>query len=339
MPADKYESAGIGEPSPGPWTALEATVLDAEERRIAHTDFVGIPDGEALANAVLMAEAWTLKREGEHQQSVERMSRDLVQASKTLTKQEARFLVSAYYAMQEDRIRADHRVRKMGEHETPHEVVVWLASQRFILEKQVARALDGYSGSQPLGQWARSITGIGPIIAAGLLAHIDVSARTVGQIWRFAGLDPTVKWTSKTKRPWNADLKRLCWLIGGSFVYVSGRPSDVYGKVYKERKELEIKRNEMGLFAEQAKEALAAKRYGADTDARKHYEAGRLPPARIHLRATRYAVKLFLSHYHHVGYEMLNGVPPPKPYIFTKPEHTHFTGPPNWDPPKAEAAE
>ena len=40
--------------------------------------------------------------------------------------------------------------------------------------------------------------GIGPVIAAGLLANIDIKqAPTVGHIWRFAGLDPTNKWIGK----------------------------------------------------------------------------------------------------------------------------------------------
>ena len=53
-----------------------------------------------------------------------------------------------------------------------------------------------------------------------------------------------------------------------------------------------------------------------------------LPPGRIHARARRYAVKLFVSHLHHVMYEAEFGTPPPKPYIFTRPEHTHFIAPP-----------
>ena len=78
--------------------------------------------------------------------------------------------------------------------------------------------------------------------------------------------------------------------------------------------------------------SLAAKRFGDDTQAKKHYLEGKLPPARIHLRAKRWAVKLFLAHYHHVLYESTHGTPPPKPYILAKdPElHTHFIAPPNW---------
>jgi len=273
----------------------------------------------------------------EYKESVERMSRDMRNAAATLTVQEVRFLVAAYYALQEDRIRSDHRVRKLSESHKPHEIVSWLGAQKSTLERQVARALDAYSGNKPVGIWARSITGIGPIIAAGLLAHIDIErAPTVGHIWRYAGLDPTSVWAKGTKRPWNADLKRLCFLIGESVVKVSNRESDHYDKVYKERKELEEANNQKGLYAQQAADALLKRKFGDDTEAKKHYEAGKLPPARIHLRAHRYATKLFLSHYHHVAFWEHHGFAPPKPYIIEHGGHTHYLAPPNWTQPPAK---
>jgi hypothetical protein len=263
--------------------------------------------------------------------SVQRLTRDLRNASRTLSTTEARFMVDAYYQMQKDRIRAAHQSRTLAKAEEPHDVLAWFAEQREVLEDQVRRALDAYSAGQLVGTWARSITGIGPVIAAGLLANIDITrAPTVGHIWRFAGLDPTVKWERGTKRPWNGSLKRLCWLIGESFVKVSNSNSDVYGKVYAARKAVETERNEALAFADQAAAALAAKRFGADTQARAHYEAGKLPPARIHLRSERYAVKLFLSHLHCVWYFVERGELPPKPYVLTQAGgHAHFVGPPN----------
>lgn len=263
-------------------------------------------------------------------ESVSRLTRDLKNASVTLSLGEVRFLVDAYYTMQKDRIGAAHQERQLVSAGEPHTVLGWLGGQREVLENQVKRALDAYSGSQPVGQWARSIVGIGPVIASGLMAHIDVTDRpTAGHIWRFAGLDPTMAWEAKTKRPWNGDLKRLCWLIGESFVKVSGNERDIYGQVYKARKEVEIQRNEAGAFAAQAALTLTKKKYGADTEARKHYEAGRLPPAHIHARAKRYAVKLFLSHLHAVMWWVKTGTPAPKPYILTHGGHVHFIEPPN----------
>lgn len=271
---------------------------------------------------------------------ITKLTRDLRDAARTLSDDEARFLVDAYYAMQRDRIRVGHQERQLTASGEPHDVMSWLMDQRESLEQQVRRALDAYSGAQPVGIWARSINGVGPVIAAGLLANIDITrAPTVGHIWRFAGLDPTVKWEKGTKRPWNGGLKRLCWLIGESFVKVSGDENATYGQVYKARKEQEVRKNDAGDFADQAKASLAAKKFGADTEARKAYEKGKLPAARIHLRAERYAVKLFLSHLHCVWHWSHFGTLPPKPYILTQPDHVHFFGPPNADlVPGLEAA-
>lgn len=264
-------------------------------------------------------------------ESVQRLTRDLRNAAVTLSDAEARFLVDAYYQMQKDRIRAEHQDRTLVEVGQPHDVVKWLHGQRSTLEGQIARALDTYSDAKLVGRWARSIVGIGPIISAGLLAHIDIEkAPTVGHIWRFAGLDPTVGWERSEKRPWNAELKRLCWIIGQSFIKVHNHERDVYGKVYATRKAQEVQRNEQRLFAEQAAEALRRKNYRKDTKAKKHYEAGQLPPARIELRAARYATKLFLAHYHHVLHEVTYNRPPPKPYVLEHLGHVHYIAPPNW---------
>jgi hypothetical protein len=134
----------------------------------------------------------------------------------------------------------------------------------------------------------------------------------------------------------------LCWLIGESFVKVSNNENAFYGHIYQRRKAYETAKNEAGDYAGQAAASLAAKKYGDDTNARKAYEAGKLPLARIHLRAERYAVKLFLAGLHHVMYETHYGVPPDKPYILSDaahlahPEtgvHTHYIAPPNWPLP------
>ena len=266
---------------------------------------------------------------------VARLSRDVRAASVTLTPTEARFLVDAYYQMQENRIRTAHQARTMGKDGEPHAVLDWLEAQSRTLEDQMRGALKRYAESDPVGEWAMSITGIGPVITAGLLAHIDIrKAPTVGHIWRFAGLDPTVRWGKGEKRPWNASLKRLCWLIGESFVKVSGNPNDVYGKVYAARKLQEVERNEAGAFADQAERSLTEKKWRDGTDTKAHYEAGRLPPARVHERAKRYAVKLFLAHLHEVWHWIEFDAPPPKPYVTEHLGHTHLIAPPNWTAPR-----
>ena len=263
---------------------------------------------------------------------VQRLSRDLVKAACSLSIDEARFLVDAYYQIQENRKTAGNHARVLAETKEPHDVIQWLFDQNDTVEKQIRRALDSWTDSIPAARWAKSIVGIGPVISAGLAAHIDVSrATTVGHIWRFAGLDPTVEWKKSQKRPWNAALKTLCWKIGESFVKVAGREGDFYGHLYIQRKEFEQNRNDSGSLADKAARKLERFNIGKSTDAYKAYVGGMLPPAHIHARAKRWAVKLFLAHYHHVAWTLATGTPPPKPYVISILGHADFIAPPNFD--------
>jgi hypothetical protein len=265
-------------------------------------------------------------------EAVTRLSRDLKKAAQTLSPDEARYLVDHYYQMQGDRIRAMNQVRALIGSEEPHQTIAWLADNAGVLERSIAGALDAYSKASVVGRWARSICGIGPVIAAGLLAHIDITkAPTAGHIWRFAGLDPTVSWEKGKKRPWNASLKRLTWLIGESFVKVSTNDADIYGHLYVARKAYEQHRNDAGELADQAAAKLEKFRIGKTTDAYAHYAMGKLPPGHIHARAKRWAVKVFLSNFHAVAYRDHFGVDAPKPYILTKEGgHAHEIVCPNW---------
>lgn len=264
-------------------------------------------------------------------ESATRLTKDIKQAAKTLSSDEARYLVDAYYQLQGDRIRSDNQVRALQASDEPHQTIAWLAANAGLLERNIKSALDAYSDAHVVGQWSKSIVGIGPVISAGLLAHIDITkAPTVGHIWRFAGLDPTVSWNKSEKRPWNASLKTLCWKIGESFVKVGAHEDDVYGKLYLQRKAREIALNDDHAFSEQAVAKLAKFKIGKTTEARKHYEAGRLPPAHIHARAKRWTVKLFLAHWHAVAYRAHFGENAPKPYVISQLQHGHDIVCPNW---------
>jgi len=271
--------------------------------------------------------------------NVQRLTRDLRTAAQTLSPDEARHLVDAYYTWQENRIRADAQIRALTESGEPHSVIAWLATNAEALENGIKSALDRYSASHVVGRWARSQKGIGPVIAAGLLAHIDIrKAPTVGHIWNFAGLNPGVQWGKGEKRPWNAALKVLTWKMGESFVKVSGDEGAYYGAAYKQRKLEEQARNDRGELAAQAAAVLEAKRIGKETDAYKAYSVGRLPPAHVHARAKRWVVKLFLSHLHSVWHEVEFGRPAPQPYAIAHLGHAHLLTPPGWPMADAEAA-
>ena len=247
--------------------------------------------------------------------AIERMTRDMKKAADTITPDEARFLVDSYYARQQARIRSGNQVSALSKSGEPHIILSWISKQEAVLERSIAAVLDRYSKGQPLGRWARAQLGIGPVLSAGLLAHINLDKTpTVSALWAFAGLDPTKKWEKGEKRPWNASLKTLCWKIGESFVKVSGKEKSLYGRLWKERKEQEEARNAEGKFKEQAD--AGAKRVGKTTEAYGHYIKGVLPPGHIHARAKRWAVKIFLSHYWERGMQLAGKEGYPKPYVF-----------------------
>lgn len=261
---------------------------------------------------------------------IRKLTKDERMASAILGKDEARFLVDAYYQMQDNRLRADNQVRSMSEE--PHGVLLWLADQNRMLEAQIKGALDKYSAASPVGQWMRAQKGIGPVIAAGFLAHLDITrANTAGAFWSFAGLDPSKEWKRGEKRPWNAQLKVLCWKLGESFVKVSGDAEAFYGQIYKARKARETEANERGEYAAQAAAKLAKFNIGKTTDAYKAYSAGKLPPAHIHARATRYTAKMFLAHLHDVMWRDHYGTEPPLPYAIAHMDHAHKIEPPGRD--------
>jgi hypothetical protein len=203
----------------------------------------------------------------------------------------------------------------------------WIREQILILEKELAKELDRYSNQEEVSIWAKSITGIGRVIAAGLMAHIDVEKFiTTGKLYAFAGFNPNMVWKRGQKRPFNASLKTLCWKAGESFVKNSKRSNSLYGQLYVERNEYETRLNEQGHYRKQAEEL--AKKFSHSTESYKYYKEGMLPPGHIHSRAKRYAVKIFLSHYLEVG-RRLKGLEIVKPYPIAHMGHVDYIPPPN----------
>ena len=318
-------------------------------------------------------------------EGLDQLTRDLKAAAKTLGKAQARFLVDFFYQIQAYRIRSNIQTRSETDTTAPNNLfLTWSAKNFQTFENNIKSALDTFTLEYTVGRWTQDICGIGPIITAGLLAHIDITkAPTYGHIWRFAGLDSTQSWNKGQKRPWNAQLKTLCaFKLGESFVKVQNRENDYYGKMFARRRNLENDNNLDGRYAGQAMAQLGdeaelkkchdiqypikARNFGEDTNARIWLE-GRvtrkaaedfalldasqriafikkqgdnpidsgvrmLPPAQIHARARRYAVKLFLSHLHHVMFDDYYGRAPMIPYPFEKLRHDekHYLPPPNW---------
>ncbi|KKM05077.1 hypothetical protein LCGC14_1757780 [marine sediment metagenome] len=221
---------------------------------------------------------------------VQRLSQDLRLAAITLSEQEVRYLVDYYYIMQEDRKRAANQMRALGETEPteePHSVISWVAANSGVLERNVKSVLERYAKSKVPGEWAMTIPGIGPIIASGLLAHVNIEmCPTVGKLWSFAGQNPEAVWEKGQKRPWNARLKLVCFHIGECLIRAkSAKDGEFYGDLFDERKAYEWARNIGGELVDQAVAKLVKFNIGTDTDAHKWYKG----------RVTAEAAAVFLA--------------------------------------------
>lgn len=129
-----------------------------------------------------------------------------------------------------------------------------------------------------------------------------------------------------SKPPYNTELKKLCFLIGESFVKVSNRGS-LYGKLYQERKALETMKNENLEYKEQAEKLLSEKNYSKDTDTYKFLSQGKLSPAHINMRAKRYAVKIFLTHFFEACWIYTHKEKPPVIYPIAFQGHVDYIEP------------
>lgn len=241
-----------------------------------------------------------------------------------------RELVSIYYRIQDDRIALAAQARELLKTGSPHELVEYLSAQLGYMEISLKKPLENFAQSYEVGRWALSQYGIGPIITAGLISHIDITkAPTAGSIWRYAGIDPTAKWKKGEKRPWNAELKTLTWKIGQSFMKFSNKDQCFYGKLYRQDKERRMQLNESGAYAERSKDILASKNWRKNKSSDTLRE-GMLPAAQIDAQARRFAAKIFLSHFHAVWFETHYNKKAPTPYTIAHLDHVHEIQIPNY---------
>jgi len=266
-------------------------------------------------------------------ETISRIDKDIKQAAQSMDQGTARNLVDGYYQVQEFRKGLANQIRsaKSKEPNLFHKKTLDITRT---FENLIKKGLGEFASRYKVGRWMQSIHGIGPVISAGMLAHIDIRrAPTVAQIYKFAGQTSGIVWGKGEKRPWNAELKTLCWKTSECFVKVKSSEKDYYGKFYDIRREYEEIRNDNGENKEVARSILEEKNYKKTTETYKCLIKGFLSPGHIHARAKRYCVKIFLSHLHHVMFENYHGKPPAMPYAFEKllwEAHRHYKSPHNW---------
>lgn len=112
---------------------------------------------------------------------------------------EARVLVDLYYSMQEQRKAVDNQVLSMDrgvDAGAGHQAADYMGVQVDALEANAKVWLEAFAASHVMWPWFSAVHGIGPVLAAGLIAHLGGRPLppTVGHWWRYAGLDPSQKW-------------------------------------------------------------------------------------------------------------------------------------------------
>jgi hypothetical protein len=247
---------------------------------------------------------------------------EVVLSAAKLSNHEARFIVSDYYFCQEMRKRTDMQMRHLGENVTDANVRIlgWTSHVASEWEMTVQKMLAKYAEASSVGQWMLAQYGVGPVIAAGMLAHLDIErAPTAGHFWSFSGLNPAQKWEKGQKRPYCAAMKQLCFHFGECVKRTSGAEESFYGKLYRERKALIVARNEEGYNAERAKTFKTA-----SAEVRKQLAEGMLPAGNLDRQACNYAAKIFLSHLHAVMFFDRYKLSAPMPYSIAMLKHVHF---------------
>jgi hypothetical protein len=84
------------------------------------------------------------------------------------------------------------------------------------------------------------VRGVGPVIAAGLIGHVDIAkADHVSSLWKYAGLHVVDGAAARRRRgeraDWNPQLRAVCRKLGGSFMKARSQ----YRPLYEARKRYE----------------------------------------------------------------------------------------------------
>lgn len=287
-----------------------------------------------------------MKKNITKEMNFEVLNKDIKEACKNLGKREVVFLVNLYYDIQEQRIGMASRVREMLKIEEPNVLYSYLFNSMESFEKRIKQGLEQYVlNDNTVGAWLISICGIGEVLSSGLMSMLDINenatlqdeegnfvkvfGRNPSSFWKYAGLMPGQKRQRGKKLDYNPDLKRLCFLIGESFVKFQNNKKDFYGQLYAQYKQKLIERNENLEFSEAAAASLSNAKYGKETEAYKAYIQGKLPKKHIHARATRWVVKVFLCHLWQIMYFYKYKKTPKLPWILEQPSHQTFIDMPN----------
>jgi hypothetical protein len=193
--------------------------------------------------------------------------------------------------------------------EVPKDIadLVWYHNSLYETEKAIAKRLNGWSKHHKLRlNYLNSVTGIGPILASGLIAWLSPISRfdNISKLWKYCGLAPDSKRRKGEKLHYNPRLKTLMWKIASSFEKQKAEKSG-YRRIYEEKKKYYLQREDLA-------------------EAIKNGEKG----AKLHVRlmTMRVTVKRFLADLW-VVWRKMEGLSVTEPYSIAILKHSGYEEP------------
>jgi len=213
---------------------------------------------------------------------------------------ELRHLIETYYDLQKLRVSVENRIRAYsGAGLMRYTDFDYMDLKLRELEKSVEKKIEKIIKVHPLwNMWFDRIKGIGPILAASIIAWCDIEkAKTVSSMWKYFGLAPGQERKRGEKAGYNPKAKTLAWKIAQSLLRAKGRYTSIY---YKAKSEYERRE-----------------------DIRKMHENGEARggmnsyKVHVHLMSLRKMVKRFLADTW-VVWRKVEDLPITKPYVLSE---------------------
>ena len=219
------------------------------------------------------------------------------------TDNDLRALVDFRTQIQKQRIAISNRLDALAREADEAESTTSALWERWFYELQdiegrIDKDIESITGDYPIIALMCEVKGVGKLLAAQVVAHIDISrAPHVSSLWRYAGYGvdgegERDRLQKGVKAPYNKGLKTICWKVATSFM----RSNSPYREIYDKAK------------------------------ARYERERPDWTKGHIHNAAVRKMTKIWLQHLW-VTWRELEGLPVNEAYVFGDPAHTHYIRP------------
>lgn len=187
------------------------------------------------------------KKEEQEEQLVEmqglvELPEQVLKSSALLTRDQLRFIMSIYYHIQEYRRSLENQIPSVlqgleGETLDIPPVIDWVVREIYNTEISIEKIAEAYTDSNPVTRWAKSIIGVSPIVAAGLVAEFDISrTRHANQFFTYCGLNNyNSPWLSADEASSLIDalVRYNIICINDILVYLNSMDCDVYDMLQK----------------------------------------------------------------------------------------------------------